>query len=208
MATSPGRSPQPEHVIDIDEILGKNVTVQARGYPTTTSRYFNGYRLEGSRRVEGSAATTPPTTVRPGPWLLTRTTDCRIFQDMTVPDIVKKVFDDHPAADFDVRFDGHLSQVDLLRAVPRDRLQLRQPADGGGGHLLLHAAHRRPQHGGTTRLDGQALPGRGYETFRSSRRSRSSAGVRARRGSGTSRARFSQASTCTTTTTSRTRASS
>src|SRR5262249_50700927 len=35
-----------------------------------------------------------------------RTTDCRIFQDMTVPDIVKKVFGDHPTADFKFELTG------------------------------------------------------------------------------------------------------
>jgi type VI secretion system secreted protein VgrG len=33
--------------------------------------------------------------VRPWLWFLTRSSDCRIFQDMTVPDIVKKVFADY-----------------------------------------------------------------------------------------------------------------
>ena len=33
--------------------------------------------------------------VRPWLWFLTRSSDCRIFQDMTVPDIVKRVFADH-----------------------------------------------------------------------------------------------------------------
>jgi type VI secretion system secreted protein VgrG len=33
--------------------------------------------------------------VRPWLWFLTRTSDCRIFQEMTVPDIVKKVFADY-----------------------------------------------------------------------------------------------------------------
>ena len=71
--------------------------------------------------------------VHPWLWFLTRTADCRIFQEMTVPDIVKKVFGDHPTADFKFELTGTLPQVELLRAVPRDRLQLRQPADGGRG---------------------------------------------------------------------------
>ncbi|MCA0174820.1 MAG: type VI secretion system tip protein VgrG [Proteobacteria bacterium] len=33
--------------------------------------------------------------VRPWPWFMTRTADSRIFQDMTVPEIVRKVCDDH-----------------------------------------------------------------------------------------------------------------
>ena len=37
-------------------------------------------------------------TVHPWLWFLSRTADCRIFQEMTVPDIVKKIFSDHPTA--------------------------------------------------------------------------------------------------------------
>ena len=94
--------------------------------------------------------------VRPWLWFLTRTSDCRIFQEMTVPDIIKKVFGDRKDGRFQVRADGHLPEVDLLRAVPGDRLQLRQPADGGGRHLLLLQAHGRPQHGGAHRFHRQA----------------------------------------------------
>ncbi len=36
-------------------------------------------------------------TVRPWLWFLTRTADCRIFQDQTVPEIVEAVFKDHAA---------------------------------------------------------------------------------------------------------------
>jgi type VI secretion system secreted protein VgrG len=36
-------------------------------------------------------------TVRPWVWFLTRTADCRIFQDQTVPEIVQAVFKDHGA---------------------------------------------------------------------------------------------------------------
>ncbi|HMF98049.1 MAG TPA: type VI secretion system tip protein TssI/VgrG, partial [Vicinamibacterales bacterium] len=44
--------------------------------------------------------------VRSWLWFLTRTTDCRIFQEMTVPDIVKKVFGDHSTADFKFELTG------------------------------------------------------------------------------------------------------
>jgi uncharacterized protein involved in type VI secretion and phage assembly len=42
----------------------------------------------------------------PWPWFLTRTSDCRIFQDQGVPEIVKTVFQDHAVADFEF----HLSR--------------------------------------------------------------------------------------------------
>ena len=73
-----------------------------------------------------------------------------------MPDIVKKVFGDEPTADFKFELTGTLPEVDLLRAVPGDRLQLRQPPDGGGRHLLLRQAHGRPQHRGAHRFHRQA----------------------------------------------------
>lgn len=42
-------------------------------------------------------------TVRPWPWFLTRTSDCRIFQDLSVPDIVRQVLADHAVAKTDFR---------------------------------------------------------------------------------------------------------
>lgn len=39
-------------------------------------------------------------TIRPWFWFLTRTSDCRIFQNKSVPDIIKEVFADHSVADF------------------------------------------------------------------------------------------------------------
>ena len=41
--------------------------------------------------------------MQPWLWFLTRTADCRIFQDMTVPEIVKKVFEDHGIAKFEFK---------------------------------------------------------------------------------------------------------
>ena len=46
-------------------------------------------------------------TIRPWLWFLTRTSDCRIFQDMTVPEIVQKVFGDHGAiASYELKLYG------------------------------------------------------------------------------------------------------
>jgi len=39
-------------------------------------------------------------------WLLTRSADCRIFQAMTVPDILKQVFSDHGFSDVVLRLHG------------------------------------------------------------------------------------------------------
>ena len=93
---------------------------------------------------------------------------------MTVPDIVKQVFGDHPTADFKFELTGDLPQVDVLRAVPRDRLQFRQPPDGRRRHLLLLQAHGRPPHGGRHRFAPASTRRRpATKRSRSSRPSRS-----------------------------------
>ena len=85
--------------INLDEILGKNVTVTL-ALAEDQKRYFNGYVTRFAQSGMYGRYHRYYAVVRPWLWLLTRTTDCRIFQDMTVPDIVKAVFSDHGAADF------------------------------------------------------------------------------------------------------------
>ena len=128
--------------VDLDDMLGKNVTVElelpdeATATSTATSR--------SSPRSAARALSPVHGDVRPWLWFLTRTADCRIFQEMTVPTSSRRCSPSHGVGDFDLELTGSYRKCDVLRAVPRDRLQLRQPADGAGGHLLLLRAHRRP----------------------------------------------------------------
>ena len=85
--------------INLDDILGKNVTVKL-ALPDDATRYFNGYVTRFSQGGMHGRYHRYFAMVRPWLWFLTRTADCRIFQDMTVPDIIKKVFGDHGTADF------------------------------------------------------------------------------------------------------------
>ncbi len=57
---------------------------------------------------------------------------------------------------------GTYDPARVLRAVQRDRLRLRLPPDGGGGHLLLLRARGRQAHPGARRRLGAsaAVPGR------------------------------------------------
>ena len=41
--------------------------------------------------------------MNPWLWFLTRTADCRIFQEQGVPEIVTKVFDDHGIANYEFK---------------------------------------------------------------------------------------------------------
>ena len=81
------------------DLLGKTVgvTVQLQG---DAKRHFHGHVTRFSIGARSGRYYGYQASVRPWLWFLTRTTDCRIFQDLSVPDIVKKVFEDHGGASF------------------------------------------------------------------------------------------------------------
>ena len=87
--------------IDFDGIVGQNVTFSVRLAETSEARYFNGHvsrfvQLPGEQRLTHYQAE-----VVPWLWFLTRTADCKIFQNKTVLDIVKDVFQYFGFTDFD-----------------------------------------------------------------------------------------------------------
>jgi type VI secretion system secreted protein VgrG len=79
--------------VKIADVLGKSMTVTV-DLPGSQVRHFNGivtrFRSAGWR----SGLHTYEATVHSWLWLLTRSSNCRIFQDLTVLDIVKKVCND------------------------------------------------------------------------------------------------------------------
>lgn len=85
--------------INVDQILGKNVTVKLEMQGEGV-RHFNGYVTRFAQSGMFGRYHVYRAMVRPWLWFLTRTTDCRIFQEMTVPEIIKQVFNDHSVADF------------------------------------------------------------------------------------------------------------
>ena len=82
-----------------EDLLGKPVTVTL-ALRENTKRHFHGYVTRFGLGPHRGRYHGYQATLRPWLWFLTRTSDCRIFQELTVPDIVKKVFEDHGIADF------------------------------------------------------------------------------------------------------------
>ena len=85
-----------------EDLLGKPVTVTVE-LREDAKRHFHGYVTRFGLGVHRGSYHGYQATVRPWLWFLTRTSDCRIFQELTVPDIVKKVFEDHSIADFEFK---------------------------------------------------------------------------------------------------------
>ena len=92
----------PKSDLKPEDLLGKAVTVTVQ-LRDDAKRHFNGFVTRfGAGRHQGRYFAYQAT-VNPWLWFLTRTSDCRIFQDLTVPDIVKKVFEDHGIAKFEFK---------------------------------------------------------------------------------------------------------
>ena len=79
--------------IDFQAILGQSLTIQIQFAPDHT-RYLNGMVTRFAQADTDSRFTTYYAAIRPWLWQLTLTQNCRIFQNLSVPDIIKQVFTD------------------------------------------------------------------------------------------------------------------
>jgi len=93
--------------IDGNKLLGENVTVRLRTHDDKTPRYFNGFVTSFTQLPEMSVNFARYRIVlRPWFWFLTRTADCRIFQEQKVPDIIKEIFRANGFSDFEDKLEG------------------------------------------------------------------------------------------------------
>jgi len=84
------------------DLLGKSATLTV-ALRDEAPRHLSGYVTRFAQRGFEGRHAVYEMTLKPWLWLLTRTADCRIFQELTVPDIVKAVFEDHPVAKFEFK---------------------------------------------------------------------------------------------------------
>jgi type VI secretion system secreted protein VgrG len=82
--------------LDVSQLIGHDMSVTL-DLPADKKRHFHGY----VSRVQGVASSGRHARyrveLRPWLWLLHQTADCRIFQDKTIPEILRMVFDEHQA---------------------------------------------------------------------------------------------------------------
>jgi type VI secretion system secreted protein VgrG len=85
----------PKNTISAADLLGKAVGITLTDVGDH-KRFFHGHVTRFGHGAARGRYHAYHAEVRPWPWFLTRTTDCRIFQGLSVPDIVKQVCNDHP----------------------------------------------------------------------------------------------------------------
>jgi len=86
--------------LDIDDLLSTPMSV-AVDLPEGGKRYFSGLVTRFEFTGRQGRFSTYQATVRPWLWFLTLASDCRIFQNLSVPDILKQVFAPYTIADVD-----------------------------------------------------------------------------------------------------------
>ncbi|CRI59592.1 type VI secretion system Vgr family protein [Pseudomonas sp. CCOS 191] len=86
--------------IDLNQLLGKPMSLSVQ-QSVGTSRHFHGIVARCSQSVDQGQFASYRVTLRPWLWLLTRTSDCRIFQHLSAPQIIKQVFRDLGFSDFE-----------------------------------------------------------------------------------------------------------
>lgn len=99
------------HSVAFEDIIGKNVTVSmimTDGSPRVINGIISSFCQE---RGSGDSGTNPDlsfytATMVPWFWLLTRSANSRIFQKLSVPDIVKKIFEEKGFQDYKLSLKG------------------------------------------------------------------------------------------------------
>lgn len=86
--------------LNIDELLATQMSV-AVDLPKGGSRYFSGHVSHFSFSTRQGRYSTYKAVLRPWLWFLTLASDCRIFQELSVPDILKQMFAPYSIADVD-----------------------------------------------------------------------------------------------------------
>ncbi len=100
------------HDIELDDVVGQILTVRLDMPAEDKTRYFNGYVSQFSYEGGLREFSRYRATLRPWLWLLTRKADCRIFQQMKVPEIIEKIFQDNGFSDFENALSGEYRQWD------------------------------------------------------------------------------------------------
>ena len=92
-----------------EKLVGQRISFSL-GLSDSSKRYWNGFVSRFLQTGRDDRFTFYEMEVVPWLWILTRHADCRIFQNMTIPDIVTKVFQDRGFNDFKNALQGDFEQ--------------------------------------------------------------------------------------------------
>ncbi|CAE6784056.1 MULTISPECIES: type VI secretion system Vgr family protein [Paraburkholderia] len=113
--------------IEIEKIVGQrvkitldpqsantNILTTTVASPDSSRRYFHGYAASFSRVGNSGTVTRYEMTVVPWFWFLTRSSDCRIFQNETAQDILTSIFKELGFSDFEFHIQSERPQLEYV----------------------------------------------------------------------------------------------
>ncbi|MEY2930816.1 MAG: hypothetical protein RL033_1565 [Pseudomonadota bacterium] len=111
----------------------------------TNARYFHGLVSELERLGQSGASACYRVTLRPWLWFLSRTQSCRIFQRLSVPEIIKQVFRGHEFADFEEQLSAsHEPREFVVQYRESDLAFVSRLMEAAGLHCYFR--HARESH--------------------------------------------------------------
>src|SRR5436190_12031260 len=94
-----------EGTLDLDKVIGHSVTLRLN-VSQSDKRYFHGFVSRMSQSGNESGYACYSAEIVSWLWFLTRTSDCYIFQDMTVPEIIEDIFKFYGFTDYKLKLSG------------------------------------------------------------------------------------------------------
>jgi len=99
--------------VDETALLGKPATIKV-SLADEKTRYFHGLVTSFGYAGTRGRYVVYHATMRPWLWLLSQASDCRIFQRMSVPDVISEVFKEHGFGDYKLSLSGDYPQRDYI----------------------------------------------------------------------------------------------
>jgi type VI secretion system secreted protein VgrG len=129
--------------IDLGSLLGKPAAVRLRTVGKNT-RYFSGVVVEANYAGEEQGLFAYKVVMRPWLWLLGYTQDSRIFQNLNVIDIIKKVFDEAGCPDYKFECSETYKKIDYCVQYKESHLNfvLRLMEEFGIYYYFEHTADK------------------------------------------------------------------
>jgi len=97
--------------IKMEDVIGKQVTLSIR-LEDGSKRFFNGFVSQFAQAASATLFTHYEMEVVPWLWFLTRNADCRIFQNMAIPDILEKIFSKYASSQFKKVLTGSYEELE------------------------------------------------------------------------------------------------
>ncbi len=102
---------QSKGTVDVTSLLGKDMTVKIE-MADGSIRYLNGAVTLFKHTGFTQGIYTYQAILRPWLWYLTRKSNCRIFQDKTIPDIVKEIIQEHSYVNVEYKLEQSYQALD------------------------------------------------------------------------------------------------